>query len=150
MTHLRPACPTDAGALADILSGFIDETPWMPRVHSRAQDLAHMGELIDRGWVTLAQAGRGTAGFIAREDGMIHALYLHPDHRGQGIGSALLNHAKHETRQLDLWTFQANSGAQRFYERHGFCEAQRTDGAGNDVHLPDIRYVWSATGGPND
>ena len=43
---------------------------------------------------------------------------------------------------LQLWTFQANAPAQRFYERHGFHEVERTDGAGNEERSPDIRYRW--------
>jgi hypothetical protein len=30
----------------------------------------------------------------------------------------------------------------RFYERHGFVEAERTDGRRNEERAPDIRYVW--------
>jgi ribosomal protein S18 acetylase RimI-like enzyme len=44
---------------------------------------------------------------------------------------------------LQLWTFQANEPAQRFYERHGFVDAERTDGAGNEERAPDIRYQWT-------
>jgi hypothetical protein len=45
---------------------------------------------------------------------------------------------------LQLWTFVSNLGAQRFYLRHGFVEVERTDGAANEEHAPDILYEWSA------
>jgi GNAT superfamily N-acetyltransferase len=141
---LRAAQTTDAGTLAEILSGFIDDTDWMPRIHTRAEDLAHMGTLIDRGWVTVAQQGDRIAGFLACHDGWVHALYLAPRFRGRGLGKALLDHAKSRHSQLDLWTFQANGSAQRFYLREGFRETARTDGADNDENLPDIHYVWAA------
>jgi 8-oxo-dGTP pyrophosphatase MutT (NUDIX family) len=32
---------------------------------------------------------------------------------------------------------------QRFYERHGFIEIERTDGSGNEEQAPDVRYRWS-------
>lgn len=33
--------------------------------------------------------------------------------------------------------------AQRdFYEKAEFVAIQHTDGAGNDAHLPDIRFEW--------
>ena len=61
---------------------------------------------------------------------------------GQGIGSRLLERAKAERPDgLDLWTFQANTGARRFYERHGFVEVARTDGD-NEEGEPDIRLRW--------
>nr|WP_136441041.1 GNAT family N-acetyltransferase [Pacificoceanicola onchidii] len=149
--HLRPGEPRDALRLGAILSGFTDETDWMPRLHSRAEDISHMGGLIDRGWVTVADRGDGPFGFLACDHKTIHALYVDPEQRGQGAGKALLDHAKESASLLELWTFQANTGAQRFYEREGFSEAERTDGATNDEKLPDIRYVWQRpNGGVND
>ncbi|QEW21846.1 putative acetyltransferase [Marinibacterium anthonyi] len=84
------------------------------------------------------------AGFLAREGEAVHALYIRPDCTGQGIGAALLGLAKSESPRLRLWTFQANTGAQRFYLREGFGELCRTDGDGNDEGLPDIQYLWPA------
>jgi len=43
---------------------------------------------------------------------------------------------------LELWTFQVNDGARRFYERHGFRAVEVTDGAGNEERQPDVRYAW--------
>ncbi|WP_425100092.1 N-acetyltransferase family protein [Tropicibacter sp. S64] len=147
---LRPAHPGDALRLGAILSSFTDEADWLPRVHSRAEDIAHAGDLIEKGWVTLAETPAGPCGFLARDHKTVHALYVSPDHRGRAIGTALLNDAKTATGALELWTFQANHGAQRFYERAGFAEAERTDGAANDEGLPDIRYVWSALAGESN
>ena len=36
----------------------------------------------------------------------------------------------------------SNERAQRFYERNGFREVERTDGSGNEEHAPAIQYVW--------
>jgi len=41
---------------------------------------------------------------------------------------------------LQLWTFQANREARRFYERHGFTAVEETDGTTNEERLPDMRY----------
>ena len=46
---IRVAHPLDAGAVVRILSEFIDTTDWMPRLHSRAEDLGFAGTMIDRG-----------------------------------------------------------------------------------------------------
>lgn len=146
---IRPAQPTDAGAVAAILSQFIDTTDWMPRLYTRAEELSFAGLMVDRGWVDVAEPegpGRGVAGFMARHSGFIHALYVARDHRGKGIGARLLDHAKAEAATLELHTFQANTGAQRFYARAGFREVGRGDGRGdgsvNDEGLPDIRLIW--------
>jgi ribosomal protein S18 acetylase RimI-like enzyme len=43
---------------------------------------------------------------------------------------------------LWLWTFQTNTGARRFYERHGFVAVDETDGSANEERAPDVRYAW--------
>lgn len=142
MIHLRPARSTDAGAVGDILSEFIDTTDWMPRIHTRAEDLAHAGALIQRGWVTVAERDGEVVGFAATDGTDLDALYVSKTARDHGIGSNFIQHFKNTLQQIELWTFQKNVDAQRFYERHGFVEVTRTDGARNDEKLPDIRYVW--------
>jgi GNAT superfamily N-acetyltransferase len=76
-------------------------------------------------------------------DGWVEQLYVDPEHTGAGIGSRLIELAKDRSPAgLQLWTFQANEGARRFYERHGFTVVELTDGAGNEEHQPDVRYAW--------
>ncbi|SLN60159.1 putative acetyltransferase [Roseivivax jejudonensis] len=142
---LRPARPTDAGGIAAILSDWTDSTPWVPRVQSRAEDLALAGAMVERGWVTLADTGAehaAIAGFIARDAETVHALYVAPWARGHGLGARLLDGAMATAPHLTLWTFEANLSARRFYARQGFVEVARTDGA-NDEGLPDIQYRWN-------
>ncbi|MDP5364931.1 MAG: GNAT family N-acetyltransferase [Paracoccaceae bacterium] len=146
---MRRAQPTDAGAVAAILSQFIDTTDWMPRLYSRAEELSFAGTMVDRGWVIVAEPadqGSGIAGFMALDAGFIHALYVAQECRGQGVGQRLLDAAKADAARLELNTFQANAGAQRFYARAGFREVGRGDGRGqgsvNDEGLPDIRLIW--------
>jgi GNAT superfamily N-acetyltransferase len=132
----------DAGAVGAILSEFVDTSDWMPRIHSRAEDIAHAARMIDLGRVYVAEDNGTVVGFCARNGDDLDALYVAADKRGQGVGAALLRHAQNAVDRLELWTFQANAGAQRFYLRHGFVEVQRTDGSGNDERLPDIQYEW--------
>jgi GNAT superfamily N-acetyltransferase len=144
MTLLRPAIDADAPALGDILQDWIETTPWMPVLHSRAGTQSFLGRLIRETRVTVAVSSSAVPlGFLARDGSDIPALYLAADARGQGIGSALLEVAQAESSSLELWVFQANAGARRFYARHGFRELRRTDGSGNDEKLPDIRLEWS-------
>lgn len=142
IAHLRPARSTDAGRTGEILHGFALENDWMPVLHSCAETIAFCGRMIDQGWVTVAETDAGVAGFLALNQGEVHCLYLNARSRGQGIGQQLLDHAKSGRSDLSLYAFQANIGACRFYERNGFAETARSDGAGNDENLPDIRYVW--------
>lgn len=140
---LRPARPADARPIATILSDFIDDTPWMPRLHSRADDLGFCCRLVDRGGVTVAMAG-SVVGFLSRRGDTVEALYVARDWRRRGIGAALLGHARDGARRLDLWTFAANHEARDFYRHQGFAEVDSGGGDGNAEGLPDIRYLWEA------
>jgi len=139
---LRPAWPTDAGKTGDILWAFISDTDWMPCLYTAAETISFCGQMIDRGWVTVAVLDDQVQGFIARDGAEIHALYLAQSAKRRGLGRMLLEDAKAQSKHLKLWTFQANTSAQQFYLREGFVEAARTDGADNDEKLPDIHYIW--------
>ncbi|MGB7319202.1 MAG: GNAT family N-acetyltransferase [Planktotalea sp.] len=140
--HLRAARSTDAGKLGAMLSEAVAANAWKPKVHTGAEDIAHLGELIARGWVNVCENSGVVAGFLVLEDYKVQSLYVAGNFQNAGIGTVLLQHAMQGQSRLELWTFQANKGAQRFYLRHGFHEAERTNGAGNEEGLPDIRYVW--------
>ena len=142
MSHitLRPAFSTDAGKTAAIMSNYMEDTLWMPRVHTGAEDIGFLGLMIDRGWVTVAMSAGKVVGFVARDGANIQALYVEKNTRRLGCGALLLAHAKADAEKLSLWSFQGNTDAQAFYTANGFCEVERTDGAGNDENLPDIRF----------
>ena len=139
--HLRAARPADAAACGAILQDWLDETPWMPDLHTLDETVGFCGRLIARAAVTVAER-EAVCGFVARADAEIDALYVAADARGAGVGSQLLKREKAETETLTLWTFQANTGARAFYARHGFAELARTDGE-NDEGLPDVKLGWA-------
>lgn len=139
---LRPAEKADGAAVGGILYDFLASTGWMPRLHSRRHTVRYCDFMIAEGWVTVAEGLGKVQAFLAREHQFIHALYVARGLCGQGIGHRLLRDAQMRQTALDLWTFQANEGAQRFYLREGFKEVQRTDGQRNDEKLPDIHYHW--------
>jgi len=138
-----------APRLLAILWAFTRATPWLPVMRSKRSDLALMLKVISRGWVRIAHDARGPAGFIARDGAHIHALYVHPRARRQGLACALLDDAKSRARRLDLWVLEANSAARAFYMRQGFAEAGRGNGAGNDENMPDIHMVWQVRERPD-
>lgn len=133
--------------LLSILWAFTRCTPWLPQVRSRFTDLRVMCLVIRRGWVRIAFKDGRPVGFLARDGSRIHALYVHPRARGQGVGRALLQEAKTGAAYLDLYVLQQNRPAWSFYAREGFAEAGRGAGAGNDEKMPDIRMIWYAREG---
>lgn len=59
---------------------------------------------------------------------ILEDLVIAPQHRGLGVGSALLKHAIDFARQkgckrITLLTDNDNESAHRFYEQHGFIES---------------------------
>ena len=137
---VRPAAPEDARTCAAILNAWIDDTPWMPRVHSRDDVFRHYREVVfpcRTVWV----AGVPVVGFLAFDPESVTITALYVETPGQGFGKALMDRAKTQSDMLSLWTFQANDGARRFYAREGFWEVTRTDGE-NEEGLPDVRLEW--------
>jgi len=140
--RVSAAKPADAPRLAAVMAGWLNETPWIPNLHTSAEDQRFLRRLIDTVDVIALRNWRGPQGFLARDGEVVHALYLAPKARGRGHGTRLLDVAKTRVPRLELWCFQANTGARAFYAREGFLEVEQTDGAGNDEKLPDVRLVW--------
>jgi ribosomal protein S18 acetylase RimI-like enzyme len=76
----------------------------------------------------------------------VHALAAYPEHRGCGIGTALLMEAdrlaaKAGTARLSLIVSDTNTGARRLYERHGYREAARRKMIKNGWQHPGTDWV---------
>ena len=156
---LRAATLRDAEAVAGVMiesrRAFVG---FAPMVHPEDDVRRWVREQLLPGggawvWEAPAQGGR-MAQVVAmlacsQADGVawIDHLYLRPGWTGQGIGERLLAHALAVLpRPLRLYTFQANAGARRFYERHGFRALALTDGQGNEERCPDVLYELGDAG----
>jgi GNAT superfamily N-acetyltransferase len=144
-TRLRAADPADAEAAATLLiASRRQHLPYAPLAHGEADVRRWVREqLLPAGGVTLAEDAAGLAGLLAVSQagggGWIDQLYLRPGATGRGLGTRLLQHALATLpRPVQLHTFQANAGARRFYERHGFAAVAFGDGSGNEERCPDV------------
>jgi ribosomal protein S18 acetylase RimI-like enzyme len=141
---VRQALSQDLVACAAILNDWIDETEWMPRLHSREDVTKHYtGEVATKRQTFVAVDGSRVCGFLTMAaDGFLTALYVERRSRKLGIGHLLVERAKRENpEEITLYIFQANILAQAFYQRQGFVEVNRTTGD-NDENLPDILMEW--------
>lgn len=128
-------------------ASFDDRLPWLAGLHTPAEDDWFFREVVfatSTVWGTFE--GADLVGILAVRPGWVDHLYVLPGHQGRGIGAGLLDVAKAGQARLDLWTFQRNTPARRFYERHGFVAVELTDGSGNEEREPDVRYRWTAPG----
>ncbi|WP_256752091.1 GNAT family N-acetyltransferase [Mesorhizobium sp. Mes31] len=139
---LRPAIGSDAAAIATMMRASLNAFDWMPVLHAPEEDLFFIRDIVlPRQQVTVAEAGSEIVGFIAVSGDWVEQLYLDPTWTGRGIGSRLLIDAIAALPVVKLHCFQANTGARRFYERHGFRAEAFGDGTTNEEGLPDILYV---------
>lgn len=147
MIDIRRAGLADAASVADLfLASFRTALPTVRRVHSDEQVRTWIRDHVlaeTETWVAL-EADQ-IVGMVSLAPGWLEHLYIAPDRLGEGIGRRLLELAKERAEgSLELWTFQVNDRARRFYEHHGFVAIEQTDGSGNEEHEPDIRYRWTA------
>ncbi len=146
--QIRRANDDDWPEVAAIFIAARAGMTYLPKLHSDTETRLFIRRVVKRSAVWLATRGETITGFAALEPGWLHHLYVDPAAQNAGAGSALLAKAKAELPGgFSLWTFQANLGARRFYERHGLTETRRTDGAGNEENLPDILYGWNGNSG---
>ncbi len=61
-------------------------------------------------------------GVLHAENGRIVELYVDHFFENEGIGSQLIDFAVNELNCSYLWCLDKNTGAKRFYDRHGFTE----------------------------
>ncbi|MDX3971240.1 MAG: GNAT family N-acetyltransferase [Bradyrhizobium sp.] len=141
---LRQLGLTEMGEAAQIHRIAFDQAmPWLVGLHTPDQDRWFYRERVFqtcRVWGRFD--GDQLSGVIAFRDGWVEQLYVRPAAQGRGFGTELLNVAKGAYDRLDLWTFQRNASARRFYEMRGFALVEQTDGARNEEKEPDARYLW--------
>lgn len=143
---LRPGVPGDADALAALMTAARHAAvPAMPPpVHTPEEDRAWIGRQLageTEAWV--AERDGELVGYVLLEPDCLHSLYVRPDLTGRGIGTVLLDLVKSlRPDGFALWVFESNTGARRFYTRHGLWELEHTDGSANEEGAPDLRMAW--------
>lgn len=156
---VRPATGEDVDSIADMWVALADEQ----RAHgshllaaenrSQARDL--VAQYVHADGVAVATLGGIPVGFVMfhaetgfyetdATRGVVDNVYVRPDQRSEGFGSALLEYAEDALRERDadvlaVEALAANEAARRLYERRGY-EAHRVTlerSAENDTHSKD-------------
>jgi GNAT superfamily N-acetyltransferase len=135
----------DMEAAAQVHRAAFDRAlPWLKGLHTPDEDRWFYCERVFK---TCRVWGAFDAdvlnGIIAFREDWIDQLYVLPEMQGRGVGSQLLQVAQRTSERLQLWTFQRNTQARRFYQARGFVLVEETDGNRNDEREPDVRYLWT-------
>ncbi len=127
-------------------TAFDARLPWLAGLHTPDEDRAYFRDHVFAACEVWGAIEDDVIGFIAFREGWVDQLYVLPERQNQGVGRALLNIAKATAARLQLWTFQRNALARRFYEGQGFVAVRETDGSDNDEREPDVLYRWQQVG----
>jgi GNAT superfamily N-acetyltransferase len=145
--RLRQATENDAEAIAEVNFASYRLLTFLPMLHTIEGYRRFVANvMLKECAVTVAEDDTGIIAFHARQGEEVRQLYTRPDRIGRGAGTQLIEAAKSSgVAALELWCFQANTRARRFYEARGFHSIRFTDGAGNEERTPDVRYRWERT-----
>ena len=137
MPQPRRAGPDDAVTVASLLDAFNREyntpTPGVGVLTSRLESLLAGGDVFA---LLTGEPAIGLALMTLRPNvwyggpvALLDELYVVPEHRGQGLGSALLTAAEGVARErggelLEINVDGADTEARRFYERRGYSNSE--------------------------
>ena len=161
---IRVAKRLECDACVDVFRAAWRGMTFVPQdLHTAAEDRRWMRDVLASQMVLVAEAcaaseargasgacddGGGIVGLLSMGDGTIHNLYIRPGYQSRGIGHKLIETAKTcSSGELQLWVFEPNKGAIRFYERHGFVTVRKTDGLENEEKVPDRLMAWRSREG---
>jgi len=107
----------------------------------------YLAKVVANGLVVLAEVDGEVVGVgehgLRSADHAVYKLYLHPRHRGHGLGPRLLDaltgHLPTDADRLYIEHFAANELAGAFYEREGFTVEEVVPSPTGD---PTLAVVW--------
>ena len=158
--EIRGATAADVPAIAALVdrmwratyAGLVDDSFWatVPMTFWDREVRAHLtpavtalvavraGDVV--GWVCSGPARSEQIGIPRARVRELYTLYVGAP--GHGLGQRLLDAALPDGEKAELWVFEENVAAQRFYRRNGFTpEGSRHVYLPQTAALPEIRMV---------
>jgi ribosomal protein S18 acetylase RimI-like enzyme len=138
---VRPASPEDLPSLVDLTTAFYEEDGFAPVEEALpGRFRTFLGQTEAN--ITVAETPEAIIGFalttmrLILESGLVaelQDLYVRPEHRGEGVGSALVGDAVRWARMNDAGTLEVViapngrdvSHLRRYYESRGFIDEGR-------------------------
>jgi GNAT superfamily N-acetyltransferase len=141
----RRATAADAAEVATVyIASRRGAAAYLPTVGTDAEIRAFViHQMVPERETWVAEDGDRMVAVLALHDDEVDQFYVAPGDQRRGVGDAMLAHAKClRPAGLQLWAFQRNAPARRFYEARGFIAKKFTDGATNMEREDDVLYQW--------
>ena len=142
---IRPCAAADLDVLVDIwLQATLASHDFIPAAfwHAQVHDMRHVYLWYSQVWVCEREGA--LTGFYALVDEQLAAIFVAPPWQGQGVGKALMAHAKSQRSHLLLQVYQRNRKSLAFYLAQGFVvQGERMDEATGQAEY-DMR--WDSRG----
>ena len=134
---IRPFATADMDAVLRIwLDASVRAHDFVPAPFWESQLPAMRTVYLPFAQVWVYEAAGQVLGFYALVEDQLAAIFVAPQQQGQGVGSALMQHAKSQRPQLELQVYRANHASRAFYRAHGWVEgAESVDEATGHVQL---------------
>lgn len=144
-TAIRRATPKDAPDAAEVFLASRATMNYLPHLHTDEETRNFIRRVVGEAETWIADRDGEVVGFAVIHNRWLHHLYVDPSRFNTNTGGRLFERVCQEHPEgFQLWAFQQNTGARRFYERHGCALVRLTNGADNEEKLPDALYVWPA------
>ena len=144
--HIRKSSAKDTAALMDIwrrsvraTHHFLSETDFL-----EIESLVENQYLPAVSVLIAMNAHLQPVGFMGMSGHHFDALFVDPDFKGQGIGSALIRHAMKGTNEITVDVNEQNEAAVDFYTHFGFQRTGRSEMDGQGKPYPLIHLRISA------
>lgn len=151
---VRDAVPDDVAGICQFGEAYI-RPHYTPLIGEAAADQqvrrwwneTQIAAAVAAGLVVVAEAGAEVVGVGQRgrsgADHVVYKLYVHPEHRGHGLGrrllDALIRQLPADADRLYIEHFAANERAGAFYEREGYTVDRVEPSPTGD---PALAVVW--------
>lgn len=152
MATIRRARPEDAPAMLEIHQASIRELGAERYDEEQVEAWASTDEGADRypiedddHLVVVAERDGAIVGFggLNLAAAEVGAVYVHPDHAREGVGSRILEHLEAEARErgIGALTLRASLPGVPFYERAGYERVERVthETGGVEIECVDMR-----------
>nr|WP_107987611.1 GNAT family N-acetyltransferase [Breoghania corrubedonensis] len=146
---IRPYAASDMKILSSIwFNASLEAHAFLGEDLLRRQRVLIEKTYLEEAEVWVACVDGAPVGFIGLLGAFIGGLFVDPSAQGQGIGRALVAHARARKGELSLEVYAENVRACAFYRRLGFSETERRVRDDNDLPHENIRMSLDASPTP--